>query len=132
MIRLSPKEVEVIQLSALLMTDEQIAARLGVAVHTVGARAGRAQTKLGVHCRAHAVALLLAAGVIKAPEPRPVTVVVPGSRLTEFAEDYAILRRRGLSTSGIAEVMGRKPRTVERMLCRARRAGLLPPGVASC
>lgn len=126
MIKLSPKEVEAIQLSALCLSDAQIAERLGIALHTVGARAGRAQIKLGVHCRAHAVALLLASGVIEAPEPPEVKVAGPGSRLAEFAEDFAILRRRGLTTAGIAEVMGRKPNTVERMLCRARRAGMLP------
>lgn len=129
MIKLSPKEVEVIQLSALCLSDAQIAERLGVALHTVGARAGRAQTKLGVHCRAHAVALLLASGVIEPPDPPKVRV--SAGRLVDFAEDFAILRRRGLTISGVAEAMGRKRRTVERMLCRARRAGLLPPGVKS-
>lgn len=130
MIRLTEREAEVIQLSALLMTDSEIAEKLGVSVRAVGTRAMRAQSRLGVNCRAHAVALLLASKVIEGPGLVDVRVVAPGSRLAEFAEDYMIYERRGLDRRQIAKVMGyRNGKVVGRLVSRARAAGLLPrPG----
>lgn len=115
------------ELSALGLTDRQIADRLGVAKHAVSAHAGRAQAKLGVRLRAHAVALLMAAKVIEGPESVEVIVVAPGQSLTDFAEDYRIYRQRRLTHREITAVMGyRSNKTVGRLVSRARAAGLLP------
>lgn len=131
MIRLTPKEVEVLQLSALGLMDKQIAKRLGVRPATVNSRAQRGQLRLGCVGRAHAVALLVAAGVIEGPQP-PVPLVVAenghGDRsLVEFAEDYKILRARGMTHREIAAKLDLRFKTVGRYASRARKAGLLPP-----
>lgn len=134
MIRLTPKEVEALELSALGMTDRQIGRKLGVRPGTINARAGRAQAKLGAQCRAHAVALLIKSCVIRGPKPVEVRIAKANGRpLAEFAEDYRILMGRGMTRREIAEVFGIKPDSVERQVGRARKAGLLPPvgGAAS-
>lgn len=130
MIRLSPKEVETLQLSALGLSDTQIARRLVVGITAVHGRASRGQAKLRAASRAHAVGLLIASGVISGPESVEVEVsALAGVRrsLADFAEDYKILRARGLGRPEIAVKLQLKLKTVERYVYRARRAGLLPP-----
>lgn len=131
MIRLTPKEVEALQLSALGLTGKQVARRLGICSATANGRGSRCLEKLGVQTRAHAVAVLIGAGVIEAPERVEVEVVAPSQRsgrtLVDFVEDYKILRNRGMSRRDIAKKMDLKISTVETYVGRARKAGLLPP-----
>jgi DNA-binding NarL/FixJ family response regulator len=59
---LSPRELEVLDLAALGLTNHQIAARLHVTVHAVKFHLAAVYRKLGVSNRTEAVVLRLRAG----------------------------------------------------------------------
>lgn len=49
--------------------------------------------------------------------------------LADFVEDFKELSARGMARAEVAAVMGYRPSSVERLISRARAAGLLPrPG----
>lgn len=56
---LSPREQEVMQLLIKGLTNRQIAHALGISQRTVGVYVSRIYRKLGVNCRAAAVAVYL-------------------------------------------------------------------------
>jgi DNA-binding CsgD family transcriptional regulator len=62
-VRFSPREAEILQLSALGLSDKEIAAVLGISSHTLRAHVSRLYGRLGVHTRAAAVTIWLLAGL---------------------------------------------------------------------
>lgn len=66
-IRLSPREREVLELSARGLTADGVAAELFLSVETVRTHTRNAIKKLGARNRLHAVVIALSAGVIAAP-----------------------------------------------------------------
>ncbi|WP_135469952.1 helix-turn-helix transcriptional regulator [Crenalkalicoccus roseus] len=63
--RLSPREFEIAALIACGCSDKEVARRLGISSHTVGAHIARCFAKLGLHKRAE-----LAASVARRAQPR--------------------------------------------------------------
>lgn len=121
--RLTLREVEALELLSVGFTTKQIARRLGENMQTVSSRVTRAQGKLGTNNRAHAVAM--SSRLIRGPEP--VECVVRNRRtLAEFAEDFKILDAQQLSRREIAEKLELVPSSLDKLLMRARKAGLLP------
>jgi len=64
---LSERELEVLQLIAEGLTNQEIAARLFLALNTVKSHCGNIYSKLGVHSRTQAVARARALGILPSP-----------------------------------------------------------------
>lgn len=123
--RLTLREVEALELLSVGFTTKQIARRLGENMQTVSSRVTRAQGKLGTNNRAHAVAVAMSSRLIRGPQP--VECVVRNRRtLAEFAQDFKILDAQQLSRREIAEKLELVPSSLDKLLMRARKAGLLP------
>lgn len=67
--RLTARELEILQLIALGHSADQVAASLGITVHTVNTHRRRAMAKLGAVQQAQAVALIARAGLVVRPTP---------------------------------------------------------------
>jgi DNA-binding CsgD family transcriptional regulator len=61
-IRFSPREAEIMRLSALDLSDKEIAVVLSISPHTLRTHISRLYRRLGVRSRAAAVALWILAG----------------------------------------------------------------------
>lgn len=61
----SPRQLEIAQLAADGLTNQQIAGRLGISAHTVRRQMFLLYMRLGVHDRAHMVATLMRQGTIR-------------------------------------------------------------------
>lgn len=123
--RLTPKEVEALEFLSIGLTTKQIARRVGENMPTISSRITRAQGKLGTSNRAHAVGVAITSGLIRGPQAVECVVSVRRS-LAEFSEDFKILEGRGLPRREVADKLGITLDSLNRMLLRARNAGLLP------
>lgn len=63
--RLTPREIQVLQLIASGHTYAQAGERLNVSAHTIGTHVKKAYRKLGVHSAGAAVMLAVQQGILK-------------------------------------------------------------------
>jgi DNA-binding CsgD family transcriptional regulator len=69
-VRLTPREIEVLQLVSGGMSTREVAGLIGISHRTVDNYKQSAFTKLGVNSQAHAVGLALRSGLIRLPAGR--------------------------------------------------------------
>jgi DNA-binding NarL/FixJ family response regulator len=142
-VTLSPRELEVLDLVADGLSNEEIGARLGIAAATVKATLANAAVKLGTGVRPGMVGAGYRRGLLVA-RPLPARVRLPELSVATWA--VLPLVARGMSDAGIGAEVGAPPDTVKKRVARLLRefgvssrahlvraavdAGALTPGLA--